>query len=56
MSPWLQVFKFSPDSVEPVLVLGQEFEPAATNDDKERLCKPTDVAVASSGYIFVADG
>ena len=52
----MQVFKFSPGIDDPTLVLGQAFEPAETNTDRERLCKPTDVAVASNGQIFVADG
>ena len=50
----MQVFKFSPGIDDPTLVLGQAFEPAETNTDRERLCKPTDVAVASSGEYLVA--
>ena len=40
----------------PELTLGKAFEPAINNDDMERLCKPTDVAVTKDGTIFVADG
>ena len=51
-----QVFKFEEGSTEPLLTLGKKFEPARENTDKERFCKPTDVAVASNGDIFVSDG
>ena len=40
----------------PLLTIGRPFEPATGNDDKDRLCQPTDVAVASSGLVFIADG
>ncbi len=50
-----QVFKFEEGGTEPLLTLGKRFEPG-TNDDRDRFCKPTDVAVASNGDIFVADG
>jgi len=53
----LKVFKFdSADSQEPSLVLGRKFEPARSNADTERLCAPSDVAVASNDDFFVADG
>ncbi|XP_031334996.1 peptidyl-alpha-hydroxyglycine alpha-amidating lyase 2-like, partial [Photinus pyralis] len=48
-----QAFKFCPDMDEPQLIFGQNFEPG---DDKDHLCKPTSVAVASTGEIFIADG
>lgn len=48
-----QAFKFRPDMDEPELIFGQNFEPGNGND---HLCKPTSVAVASTGEIFIADG
>lgn len=52
-----QVFKFeSAGKREPLLVLGKQFEPARSNEDTERFCKPTDVAVASNDEFYVADG
>lgn len=51
-----QVFKFEPGKDTPSLTLGKAFEPAESNNDTERFCKPTDVAVASNGDFFVADG
>jgi len=50
------VLKFKGIATEPSLTLGQAFEPAKCNYDKTRFCMPTDVAVASSGEIFVSDG
>jgi len=47
-----QVFKLD-SNFKPLLVLGEKMVPG--NDDKH-FCKPTDVAVAKSGEIFVADG
>jgi len=53
----MQVFKFeSAGKLEPSLVLGKKFEPAGSNEDTERFCKPTDVAVASNDDFYVADG
>jgi len=53
----LQVFKFeSVGKRQPCLVLGKKFEPARSNEDTERFCKPTDVVVASNDDFFVADG
>lgn len=40
----------------PSLVLGKAFEPAKSNDDNDRFCKPTDVAVATNGHFYVSDG
>ncbi|KAK6625855.1 hypothetical protein RUM43_006154 [Polyplax serrata] len=48
-----QVFKFKPGSRTPSLVFGQRFEPGS---GLHHLCKPTDVAVATTGEIFIADG
>lgn len=48
-----QVFKFLPGADKPILTLGQAFSPGTSN---AHFCKPTDVAVASSGVFFVADG
>ncbi|XP_043194709.1 peptidyl-glycine alpha-amidating monooxygenase B-like [Amphibalanus amphitrite] len=48
-----QVFKLPPDSDTPILTLGVPFEPGS---DAAHFCKPTDVAVAEDGTIFVADG
>jgi len=48
-----QVLKFSNESRELVLALGEEFIPGK---DNSHFCKPTDVAVARSGIFFVADG
>lgn len=49
-----QVFKFTPqDRNTPALVLGEKFVPG---DDEEHFCKPSAVAVMSSGEFFVADG
>ena len=51
-----KVFKFEPGKQTPSLTLGKAFEPAQSNDDVERFCKPTDVAVATNGDFFVSDG
>ncbi|ETN65499.1 peptidyl-glycine alpha-amidating monooxygenase [Anopheles darlingi] len=50
-----QVFKFnvSHSTKEPVLSLGQRFQPG---NDFYHFCKPTSVAVLPSGDFFVADG
>ncbi|KAK3933284.1 Peptidyl-alpha-hydroxyglycine alpha-amidating lyase 2 [Frankliniella fusca] len=48
-----QVFKFAPGSTKPSLILGQALAPGP---GKHQLCMPTDVAVASTGEVFVADG
>jgi len=48
--------KFAKGSNTSLLTLGKAFDPANDNQDKERFCKPTDVAVASNGDIFVSDG
>lgn len=47
-----QVIKLDKD-FKPVMVLGEKLVPGS--DDKH-FCKPTDVAVASNGDFFVADG
>uniref|UniRef100_A0A915HG78 Peptidylglycine monooxygenase n=1 Tax=Romanomermis culicivorax TaxID=13658 RepID=A0A915HG78_ROMCU len=50
-----QVFKFDPKNevAKPLLTLGQEFKPGS---DETHFCKPSGVAVATDGTIFVADG
>ncbi|KAK7085482.1 hypothetical protein SK128_021970 [Halocaridina rubra] len=48
-----QVFKFKRDSEEPTLILGEAKVPGS---DDYHMCKPTSVAVASSGDFYVADG
>jgi peptidylamidoglycolate lyase len=51
-----QVFKFEEGKDKPLLTLGKAFEAARSNDDMDRFCKPTDVAVASNDDFFVSDG
>ncbi|XP_026319691.1 peptidyl-alpha-hydroxyglycine alpha-amidating lyase 1-like isoform X2 [Hyposmocoma kahamanoa] len=49
-----QVFKFTPDNRQkPALVLGEKFVP---RNDETHFCKPSAVAVLSTGDFFVADG
>lgn len=48
-----QVFKFPKGSRTPSLTLGEQF---VSGSDDTHFCRPTDVAVASSGIFFVADG
>jgi len=48
-----QVMKFERGQTKPSLVLGTKFVPG---NDEKHFCKPTSVAVSSSGLIFVADG
>ena len=49
-----QVFKFPPKGgAKPLLTLGTRFEPG--NDDTH-FCKPSAVAVTTSGDFFVSDG
>ncbi|EFX71247.1 hypothetical protein DAPPUDRAFT_327379 [Daphnia pulex] len=48
-----QVFKFPKGSRVPSLTLGEAFVPGS---DEKHFCKPTDVAVSSSGIFFVSDG
>merc|ERR1712241_215551 len=48
-----QVMKFNRGETQPSLVLGEKFIPG---DDENHFCKPTAVAVASTGQVFVADG
>lgn len=45
--------KFRKGEDKPSLTLGEAFVPG---DDERHFCKPTDVAVASNGDLFVADG
>ncbi|XP_055332539.1 peptidyl-glycine alpha-amidating monooxygenase-like [Paramacrobiotus metropolitanus] len=48
-----QVFKVDPVSLELTLTLGEAGVPGS---DKNHFCKPTDVAVTSTGDFFVSDG
>lgn len=48
-----QVFKFKPGRDYPSITIGRRFEPGVS---RHHLCKPTSVAVASTGEIFIADG
>jgi peptidylamidoglycolate lyase len=49
-----QVFRFKRDQLnEPDLVLGERFVPG---DDSKHFCKPTDIAISSSGVIYISDG
>jgi peptidylamidoglycolate lyase len=48
-----QVFKFKPNHDYPSITLGHRFEPGTS---RSHLCKPTSVAIASTGEVFVADG
>lgn len=48
-----QVMKFDSYTDYPVLTLGKRFQPGSSAN---HFCKPTSVAVASTGEIFVADG
>lgn len=48
-----QAFKYKPGELEPTLVFGESFQPGS---DSKHLCKPTSVAVATTGEIFIADG
>lgn len=49
-----QVFRFKRDNLEkPDLVLGEAFVPGS---DNKHFCKPTDVAISSSGIAYISDG
>ncbi|XP_056022421.1 peptidylglycine alpha-amidating monooxygenase-like isoform X2 [Ostrea edulis] len=48
-----QIMRFPAGSTQTDLVLGQKFQPGSGNN---QFCKPTDVAVLSSGEFFVSDG
>ncbi|KAL1513656.1 hypothetical protein ABEB36_003041 [Hypothenemus hampei] len=48
-----QAFKFRPRESVPTLIFGELFEPGS---DSKHLCKPTSIAVATTGEIFIADG
>ena len=49
-----QVFRFKKDDLDkPDLILGQPFQPG---HDFHHFCLPTDVAVASSGLVYISDG
>ncbi|KAK7011016.1 peptidyl-alpha-hydroxyglycine alpha-amidating lyase F21F3.1, partial [Biomphalaria glabrata] len=48
-----QVLRIPKGATKPDLELGEKF---VSGDDDKHFCKPTDVAVASNGDFFVADG
>ena len=48
-----QVFRFPAGSDQPDIILGERFVPG---NDQAHFCKPTDVAVMSTGEFFVSDG
>lgn len=49
-----QVFKYKSDSYDkPELVLGEAF---ISGQDDSHFCMPTDVAVSTSGIIYISDG
>lgn len=48
-----QAFKFRPFESKPQLVIGKRFRPGAS---VKQLCKPTSIAVATTGEFFIADG
>lgn len=48
-----QVFKFAKNETHPSLVLGEALVPG---DDSAHFCKPTDVAVSTTGVVFIGDG
>ncbi|KAL4228137.1 hypothetical protein ACF0H5_013572 [Mactra antiquata] len=48
-----QVFRIPKGSVTPDMTLGTRFEPG---DDKFHFCKPSDIAVMSTGEFYVSDG
>jgi len=49
-----QAFRYKKSNfVAPDLVLGEKFVPGS---DEKHFCKPTDVAIASSGVVYISDG
>lgn len=48
-----QVFRIPKGGTNPDMTLGIRFEPGS---DKYHFCKPSDVAVMSTGEFFVSDG
>lgn len=48
-----QVFKFKSNSGYPAMTMGRRFQPGSLPN---HFCKPTAVAIASTGEIFIADG
>ena len=52
-SATLQVFRISLDKSRSDLILGEKLVPGA---DDAHFCKPTDIAVLSTGEFFVTDG
>lgn len=51
-----QVHKYKIETDSIIMTLGKQFDHATDNDDRERFCKPSDVAIAPSGDIFISDG
>lgn len=48
-----QVFKFKPYHNIPLIIIGKRFQPGSSLN---HLCKPTAVAVATTGEFFISDG
>uniref|UniRef100_A0A1A9WQJ0 peptidylamidoglycolate lyase n=1 Tax=Glossina brevipalpis TaxID=37001 RepID=A0A1A9WQJ0_9MUSC len=48
-----QAFKFRASESQPLITIGTRFRPGSTI---KHLCKPTSIAVATTGEFFVADG
>jgi len=51
-----QVYKYDIENDTILFTLGEKFVPAVDDNDIQRFCKPSDVAVADSGDIFISDG
>ncbi|XP_037946820.1 peptidyl-alpha-hydroxyglycine alpha-amidating lyase 2-like [Teleopsis dalmanni] len=48
-----QAFKFKPFETHPQIIIGKRFQPGSS---VYHLCKPTSIAVATTGEFFIADG
>ncbi|XP_005189365.1 peptidyl-alpha-hydroxyglycine alpha-amidating lyase 2 [Musca domestica] len=48
-----QAFKFKANEAKPQLIIGKRFRPGSS---LKHLCKPTSIAVATTGEFFIADG
>ncbi|XP_037805977.1 peptidyl-alpha-hydroxyglycine alpha-amidating lyase 2 [Lucilia sericata] len=48
-----QAFKFKPHENQPLLTIGKRFRPGSS---VKHLCKPTSIAVSTTGEFFIADG
>jgi len=51
-----EVHKYDIESDSIILTLGKQFQHATDMYDTEKFCKPSDVAIAPSGDIFISDG